>query len=620
MTLGEVMIEVLRSAGRKVADRIRGRSAAVRSEESGKNSRIMTLPASDLGGAFWHWSRDVIIGLAVISGVINLLALTGSFYMLQVYDRVLGSRSLPTLVGLTLLMLMLYALYGGLDALRSQVIARLGGRIDRQLRSGVLSAVLRLPLRSPLPGDGLQPIRDLDQIRAVMSGAGPAALFDIPWLPVYQALVFSLHPYLGMVATGGAVVMLAATVLTERRSHAPARAVAKSGAERQGFLDVARRNLEVIRAHGLEPVFLKRWTQVSDRHMDDLVRSVDGPGPLVAFSRIFRMALQSLILAVGAYVVIAGEASAGVIIAASIISGRALAPIESAIANWRGMVGARQAYGRLVKILDTGEARAPANVLPPPHSQLSVEALSLTPPGVSKLVVQNVTFELKAGDGMGLIGPSASGKSSLARALVGVWLPHRGTVRLDGATLDHWSPEQLGPHIGYLPQDVEIFEGTIAENIARLESQPDPAKIVAAAQEAGIHEMILAMPQDYSAKVGIAGAALSAGQKQRLALARALYGNPFLIVLDEPNSNLDSDGDAALGQALTRVRERGGIVVVVAHRPSAIGALNKLMVMAGGQVQAFGEKEEVLARMTQRAAAPSLSVVAPQAQGKAGSQ
>ncbi len=610
------MIEVLRSAGQKVADGIRGRVSAVRPEGSDEESRVKTLPASALGGALWHWSRDVMVGLAVISGVINLLALTGSFYMLQVYDRVLGSRSLPTLVGLTLLMLMLYALYGGLDAVRSQVIARLGGRIDRQLRSGVLSAVLRSPLRSPLPGDGLQPIRDLDQIRAVMSGAGPAALFDIPWLPVYLALVFSLHPYLGMVATGGAAIMLAATVLTERRSHGPARAVAKSGAERQGFLDVARRNLEVIRAHGLEPVFLKRWTQVSDRHMDDLVRSVDGPGPLVAFSRIFRMALQSLILAVGAYVVIKGEASGGVIIASSIISGRALAPIESAIANWRGMVAARQAYGRLVKILETGEARAPANVLPPPHAQLSVEALSLAPPGVSRLVVQNVTFELKAGDGMGLIGPSASGKSSLARALVGVWLPHRGNVRLDGATLDHWSPEQLGPHIGYLPQDVEIFEGTIAENIARLESQPNPAKIVAAAQEAGIHEMILAMPQDYSTKVGLAGAALSAGQKQRLALARALYGDPFLVVLDEPNSNLDADGDAALGRALARVRERGGIVVVVAHRPSAIASLNKLMVMAGGQVQAFGEKDEVLGRMTQRAAGPALSVVAPQTQGR----
>lgn len=581
-----------------------------------EKSHGQTLPADALGTALWHWCRDVMVGLAVISGVINLLALTGSFYMLQVYDRVLGSRSLPTLVGLTLLMLMLYALYGGLDAVRSQVIARLGGRIDRQLRSSVLSAVLKSPLRSPLPGDSLQPVRDLDQVRAVMSGAGPAALFDVPWLPVYLALVFSLHPYLGIVATGGAVIMLTVTVLTERRSHEPARAVAKSGGERQGFLDVARRNLEVIHAHGLEPVLLKRWAQVSDRHMEDLVRSVEGPAPLVAFSRIFRMALQSLILAVGAYVVIKGEATGGVIIASSIISGRALAPLESAIGNWRGMVAARQAYGRLVQVLETGEARAPANVLPPPHSQLSVEALSLAPPGVSRLVVQNVTFELKAGDGMGLIGPSASGKSSLARALVGVWLPHRGNVRLDGATLDHWSPEQLGPHIGYLPQDVEIFDGTIAENIARLESQPDPAKIVAAAREAGIHEMILAMPQDYSTKVGFAGAALSAGQKQRLALARALYGNPFLLVLDEPNSNLDADGDAALSRALATVRERGGIVVVVAHRPSALGSLNKLMVMAGGQVQAFGAKEEVLARMTQRAAGPALSVVAAPAQAK----
>ena len=611
------MLDLVRWFGRKVVQSMRRRRPEpVLKDSGGEDFRIKELPASALGAAFWHWSRDVMVGLAVISGIINLLALTGSFYMLQVYDRVLGSRSLPTLVGLTLLMLMLYALYGGLDAVRSQVMARLGGRIDRQLRSTVLSAVLRLPLRSPLPGDSLQPVRDLDQVRAVMSGGGPAALFDMPWMPVYLALIFSLHPYLGVIATLGVVVMLGVTLLTERRAHAPARAVAKSGGERQAFLDVARRNLEVIRAHGLEPAFLRRWATVSEQHMDDLVRSVEGPGPLVSFSRIFRMALQSLILAVGAYVVIRGEATGGIIIASSIITGRALSPIESAIANWRGMVAARQAYGRIVKVLQTGQTREPANVLPPPHSHLSVDALSLAPPGVSRVVVQNVTFELKAGDGLGVIGPSASGKSSLARALVGVWLPYRGTVRLDGATLDHWSPEQLGPHIGFLPQGVEIFDGTIAENIARLEVQPDPAKIVAAAQEAGIHEMILAMPEDYSTRVGLAGAALSAGQKQRLALARALYGNPFLIVLDEPNSNLDADGDAALGRALARVRERGGIVIVVAHRPSAIGALNKLMVMAGGQVQAFGEKEEVLARMTQKAAAPNLSLVAPQSQGK----
>lgn len=571
------------------------------------------LSAGSLLGALLAWSRDAIAGLAIMSGVVNILALTGSFYMLQVYDRVLASHSISTLVGITCLMLALYALYGILDTLRSHVLGRLGLRIDRLLRDRVFGVVLRAPLETGAAADGLQAVRDLDQVRTVMSGPGPVALFDAPWLPVYLVLVYLLHPALGLLATAGAAVLLGVTILAERRSRAPALAIAASAGSRQLLLDVARRNAEIVRAIGLGPALGRRWTEVSERHMHDTIHALEAPSGLVTFSRVFRMALQSGMLGLGAYIVIRGEATGGVMIAASILGGRALAPIETAIANWRGIVAARQSYERLATALRSLPAERPRLALPAPGECLDVQSLFVGPPEAARPTVHNASFSLKAGDGVGIIGPSASGKSTLARALVGVWTPLRGEVRLDGSALSQWNPDTLGPHIGYVPQDVEIFDGTIAQNIARLEDDPDPAAVIAAARAADIHGMIVAMPDGYDTRVGRAGAALSAGQRQRIALARALYGDPFLLVLDEPNSNLDAEGDAALARAVAQARARGAIVVVVAHRPSAIGGLNKLLMMSGGQVQAFGDKEEVLARVTARpappAAAPALALV-----------
>lgn len=553
------------------------------------------------------WSKDALLGLSVISAVINVLVLTGSMYMLQVYDRVLGSHSLPTLATLTLLMIALYALYGVLDVLRSRVLVRLGLRIDRLFRDRIFAAVLRAQL-SGAPSDGLQAVRDLDTVRTVAGGPALTALLDAPWLPICVLLIFMLHPWMGLLAVAGAVIMLVSAVLAERRTRAPAEALSASTTARLTTLDLIRRNAEIVQALGLAPALGRRWADASERQLGDTVRSVEEPGAITAFSRVFRMALQSLMLGLGAWITLRGEATGGVMIASSIITGRALAPIETVIGQWKSLVAARQSWRRLLDTL-SAPARVPSTTLPEPRRSLDVESLVVVPPGADRPTLKGLAFALKAGDGLGVIGPSASGKSTLARALVGVFVAHSGAIRLDGATFDQWRSDALGPHIGYLPQDVEIFDGTVAENIARLDTKPAAEDVVAAAQAAGVHDMIVNLPRGYDTRVGPAGACLSAGQRQRLALARALYGDPFLIVLDEPNSNLDAAGDAALATALAGARARGAIVVVVAHRPSAISALNKLLVLDDGRVRAFGPRDEVLARTTQPTMPPPLAVV-----------
>lgn len=562
---------------------------------------------ASLPAAMISWFRDALFGLAVMTAVVNLLALTGSFYMLQVYDRVLGAHSSATLLALTVLMLGLYGLYGLLDVMRSRVLVRLGGRIDRRLRGRVFDIVLRAPLQGR-PSQGPQAVRDLDQVRAVATGPGLVAVFDAPWLPVFLTLIFVLHPWLGLLALAGALVMVVAALLAERRARGPAEALAASANQRLVLLDLARRNAEVVRALGLAPALGRRWADASESHLADNVRAIEAPGSLAAFSRVFRMALQSLMLGLGAYVVLRGEATGGIMIAASIMTGRALAPIETVIAQWRNLVGARQSWRRLASALSPTNV-APQTYLPAPRAMLDVEALVVVPPGAEKPTLHGLSFSLKAGDGLGVIGPSASGKSTLARALVGVFAARHGAVRLDGAALDQYRPENLGPHLGYLPQDVEIFDGTVAENIARLEEQPDSAAVIAAACAAGCHDMIVALPQGYDTRVGPAGAILSAGQRQRLALARALYRDPFLVVLDEPNANLDAAGEAALSEAIAAARRSGAIVIVVAHRPSAIANLNMLLVLNEGRQRAFGPRDKVLAQTTQSASAPALAVV-----------
>ncbi len=552
-------------------------------------------------------SGRIFLAVGIFSGLINLLALTGSFYMLQVYDRVLPSRSVPTLVGLTVLMFGLYAANGLLDLFRTRLMSRIGVRIDNELGPKVFAAVQMLPLRARPTGDGQLPVRDLDQIRNFMSGMGPTALFDLPWMPIYLAVIFLFHPWLGWFAVVGSVLLIALTWLTEIRSKGPVKAASQSGSERNAFGEAVRRNAEVVRAMGLGPRMTERWIALSTRHLADQLRATDAAGGIGTVTKVLRLVLQSGILGLGAYLVVINQVSPGTIIAASIVMSRALAPVETAIANWRGFVGARQSYHRLSElVLQLGNLDQEIVTLPRPERSLSVQNLVVAPPGAGKPVLQGVSFQVEAGSGLGVIGPSASGKSTLARAIAGVWLPmsHMSSIRLDGATLDQWTPEALGRHIGYLPQDIELFDGSIAENIARFDPDATSEAIIAAAQAAGVHDMIVQLPEGYQTRIGEGGMALSAGQRQRVALARALYGDPFLVILDEPNSNLDLAGDNALTHAIASIRRRGGIAVVIAHRPSALLAIDQVLALANGQMIAYGPKDEVLRKVLQQQPLP----------------
>lgn len=557
-------------------------------------------------GAAVRRNTGTFLSVGLFSGVINVLALTGSLYMLQVYDRVLPSHSVPTLVGLTLLMVFLYAAHGFLDFVRTRVMARVGLKIDQALRARIFEAVLLLPLRVKKESDSLQPVRDLDQIRSFLSGLGPTALFDLPWLPLYLVVVYLLHPVLGAFATAGALVLVFVTFLTELRSAKPSQAANASGTARMVFGEAARRNAEVIQAMGMGGRVEAIWRDLNSRHLRDQLAVTDAVTGLGTFSKIVRLLLQSAVLGLGAYLAVRGEVTAGAIIAASITTSRALAPIELAIAHWRSFVAARQSYRRLRALFEGMPAAPDLMALPRPTQKLEVEALSVAAPGQTKPIIHGISFTLQAGAGLGIIGPSASGKSTLVRALVGAWaaMPRGGTVRLDGATLDQYGAEALGRDIGYLPQDIELFDATVAQNIARLDPDADAAAVIAAARLAGVHEMILRLPDGYNTRIGESGSALSAGQRQRLALARALFGDPFLVVLDEPNSNLDVFGDRALTEAIRAVRQRKGIVIVVAHRPSALAGLDLVLALANGQMQAFGPKDEVASKVLQSASQP----------------
>ena len=541
--------------------------------------------------------RGVFLSLGIISAVINILMLTGSFFMLQVYDRVLPSQSVPTLVGLAFLATALYVLQGALEVIRSRVNVRIGAHLDQTLSSRVYDALVRLPLKTRGDGDGLQPLRDLDYVRSFLSGGGPAAFFDLPWLPVYLGICFLFHFWIGMTALAGSLVLVALTLLTEYRMREPTKEAARFATTRTAFAAAGRRNAEVLRAMGMGRHVGNRWSAANRNYLVANERASDIVTGLGGISKVFRTVLQSAVLGVGAYLVIHQESTAGIIIASSILTSRALAPVELAIANWKGFVSARQGSQRLHQLLELLPAEQEPMRLPQPKSVLSVTNVSVLPPGGEKLVVNDISFELKSGQALAIIGPSGSGKSSLARALVGVWQPARGNVRLDRATLDQWSSETLGLHIGYLPQDVELFDGTVASNIGRFNVNAKPEAILGAAQAAGVHDLILSMPAGYATQIGELGMAISGGQRQRIALARALFGDPFLVVLDEPSSNLDAEGEGALTQAIMNVRARGGIVIVIAHRPSALSGVDHVLVMREGKLQTIGAKDEVLSKL-----------------------
>ncbi|MFL5131943.1 MAG: type I secretion system permease/ATPase [Microvirga sp.] len=548
--------------------------------------------------------RGAFLGVAVLSGLINLLYLSGSLFMMEVYDRVLPSRSLPTLVGLCVIIVVLYLFQGLFDLLRGRIMARVGAALDEDLSQQIFQGQLKAPLKGKVDGDGQQPLRDLDQLRAFLAGGGPSALFDLPWMPLYLFICFAFHPWLGVTALAGAGLLVVITLLTEMLTKEASRAAVSAALVRNGISEGARRNAEVVQALGMAQRIGVRWGEANAGYLAHQQRTSDVAGGFGALSKVLRMLLQSLVLALGAYLVIDGQATGGIMIASSILTSRAMAPVELAIGNWKGFVSARQGWRRLKTMLEAN-ARAEAPLkLPAPRAVLSIENAGTGAPGGQRFAVQDVAFELKAGSGLGIIGPSASGKSSLARMLVGVWPTWRGKVRFDGAAVEQWLPEDLGHHIGYLPQDVELFAGTVAQNIARFHPEPKAEAILAAARAANVHEMILQLPDGYETQVGEAGAALSGGQRQRIALARALYGDPFLVVLDEPNSNLDNEGEQALTSAILSIRARGGVVVVIAHRPSALAGVDLVLVMGEGRMQSFGPKDDVLSKVLRPVPAP----------------
>jgi PrtD family type I secretion system ABC transporter len=559
--------------------------------------------------------RTAFVGIAAFSGLINVLSLTGSLYMLEIYDRVLPGRSVSTLAGLTIIAALLFVFQGTLEIIRGRMLVRIGNQIDWRISDRVYDLVVRLPLRTRGSGDGLQPVRDIDTVRSVMSGSGLPALFDLPWLPIYLAICFAFHPLIGVTALGGAIVLVMLTLLTDRLSRQSVKMASNYAAARNRLADASRRNAEVLIAMSMSSRFLERWRKLGDAHRRQQKNASDISGGFGVTGRILRMMLQSAVLGVGAYLVIQQEASGGIIIASSILTGRALAPVDLAIGNWKNFIAAFQSWQRLKGLMAVLPLSADKLPLPPPTRFLVVDKLSVTPPESEKLLVTDVSFHLKAGSALGIVGASGSGKSSLVRALVGAWRPSRGVIRLDGASLEQWSADALGNYVGYLPQDVELFEGSIAENIARFSPDAPMEAILAAANAAGIHPLIVSLPDGYNTQIGEQGTLLSAGQRQRVALARALYGNPFLVVLDEPNSNLDMDGEEALTRAILAVRARGGIVVIVAHRSSALAAVDFVMTMLQGRQQAIGPKEEVLsvaARREPASPAAPFKVVIPQ--------
>jgi PrtD family type I secretion system ABC transporter len=558
--------------------------------------------------------RRAFISIAVFSGVSNVLMLTGSIFMLEVYDRVLPSRSVPTLVGLVILAGILYVGLGLLDHIRTRLLVRIGARLDEMISGRVYDAMVSLQTKIGARSEGSQPLRDLDAVRSFLSGLGPIALFDLPWIPLYLIICFAFHVLIGLAALAGAIILCILTWMTEKYTRAPSKEAAELARSRANLAEASRRNAEVLTVMGMAARLSKKWWSINHEYMACQQAASDAVSSFASTSKVFRMLLQSAVLAVGAYLVINQQATAGIIIASSILSGRALAPVDLAIANWKGFVAARQSWSRLNQLLALFPVQSEPTPLEPPTNSLGVEMASVAPPGSQKLTAYDINFNLEAGDGLAVIGPSGSGKSCLARMLVGAWQLARGKVRLDGAAYDQWDVTALGQYIGYVPQDVELLEGSVAQNIARFTEKPDPKKILAAARAAGVHDLIINLPQGYDTPLGENGGGLSAGQAQRIALARALYGDPFLVVLDEPNSNLDADGDEALLEAILSVRARKGIVIVVAHRPSAIAGLDLVLVMNAGRQVEFGPKESTLAKILKRQIPPAALKVVPEAE------
>ncbi|WP_076743435.1 type I secretion system permease/ATPase [Sphingomonas jeddahensis] len=537
--------------------------------------------------------RRALIGIGLSSAFLNVLFLSGSIYMMLVYDFVIPGRSVPTLIGLLAMVTAAYVFQGLLDGVRGQLLVHLSSNVDAQLERQAHDLALTLARLYPAQ-DSSQPIRDVDQVRQFLAGAGPTALMDLPWVLFFVAILFLLHPWLGATVLAGALVLIALTLLTEWATTAGSAQLIRLNRDRQQVMEANRRHAETLYAMGMHEQLGAMWRTANGAHRVAQVRLAARSGMLVTVGRVFRMFLQSGVLTVGALLVLSGKASGGVIFASSILSARALAPIELAIANWRGFVAARQSWARLGDVMRFGGEPRPLQPLPPPRASLSAEALTLAPPGTREPTVRGISFVALAGEAIAILGPSGAGKSTLMRGLAGSLPAVAGEVRLDGATMTQWPRDQLGRDIGYLPQNVELLPGTVAQNIARFEPDAEAASIIAAARQAGVDEMIQQLPDGYNTDVGIDGRRLSAGQRQRIALARALYRDPFLILLDEPNSNLDPVGESALVHAVRAATARGAIVIVVAHRPSVLVAIDNVLLLKEGRALSYGPQRTIL--------------------------
>ncbi len=541
--------------------------------------------------------RRVFWAVGLFSVLVNLLMLTGPLYMMQVYDRVLGSRSEATLVALSVLVTFLFLAMGLLDHARSRVMARVGAAMQDKLDRRVFAAAMKRLTLLPTDQVALAAQRDLEAVQRLWASPVLLSIFDIPFTPLFIAAIFVFHPLLGWLAIGGGVFLIAVTVLNQRMTQIPINRTNGLTLQAERISDLIKTEAEAVQALGMTGAAFERWHKARGAALAEGLQAGDLGGRFGSITKTFRMFLQSAMLGLGAWLVLKNQLSPGAMIAGSILMGRALQPIEQAVGQWAMVTRAQEGTRRLAELLTRVPPEPQRTALPRPRAILDVSALSVIPPGETQAVLRGVSFQMGEGQALGIIGPSGAGKSTLARAIIGVWRPAAGKVRLDGASLEQYDPDVLGSYIGYLPQRVTLFEGTIAENIARLQPNPDSAKIVEAAQKAAAHDMILRLPEGYDTRVSTLGGRLSGGQIQRIGLARALYDNPVLLVLDEPNSNLDNDGTVALNIAIRSLKAAGGSVIIMAHRPAAIQECDLLLVLEDGMRRAFGPRDQVLKEM-----------------------
>jgi len=547
-------------------------------------------------------SNSLFMTVGFFSIFVNLLMLTGPIFMLQVYDRVLGSRSEATLVALFVLVAFLYVVFGILEWARGRVLARAGARFQSDMDERVFKAILKTP-----SGRGGQErvqsgLRDLESVQKLMSSPALFAVMDMPWTPIFALGIFMFHPWLGYLALAGGMLLICVTFINQKVSKKGVLDAHMQSAVADSFAGAVRDDSELVQGLGMRADVMSRWQKTRDKSLASTMSSSDLTGMFSSLTKAFRLFLQSAMLGLGAYLVLQNELTPGAMIAGSILMGRALAPIEMAIGQWPLVQRASQGWYNLSRLLEAAPVDVVRTALPRPAARLEAVNLTAVPPGEAQACLKMITFKVEPGTALGVIGPSAAGKSSLARVITGIWRPAAGSIRLDGASLDNYDPDVLGSYIGYLPQNVSLFTASIAENIARMSENPDPEKVVEAAKKAGAHEMILEQPDGYDTIISNTGGRLSGGQRQRLGLARALYGDPIILVLDEPNSNLDSIGSNALNESIRRMKAEGNAVIIMAHRPAAIAECENLLVLENGMRKAFGPRDEVLKEQVQNVA------------------